>query len=85
MNYYDIHAEEYFMQTFHVDMTDLYGRFLPGIPAGGWILDLGSGSGRDAVYFSKQGFKVTALEPSEGLCKEIQKERLYACRLKIIV
>jgi protein-L-isoaspartate O-methyltransferase len=27
------------------------------------ILDIGSGSGRDAAYFAKQGHEVTAVEP----------------------
>lgn len=73
MNYYDVYAKEYVMQTLQADMTDTYQHFLPRIPSGGRILDLGSGSGRDAVYFSKQGFEVTALEPSRGLCGEIQR------------
>lgn len=73
LDYYDIHAEEYVIQTLQTDMTDIYRRFLPRIPTEGRILDLGSGSGRDAVYFSRQGFEVTALEPSAGLCKEIRR------------
>lgn len=37
------------------------------------ILDVGSGSGRDACYFQKHGYQVTALEPSKNLCREIRK------------
>lgn len=74
MNYYETHAKEYFTQTFQADMTDTYSRFLPRLPTGGRVLDLGSGSGRDAVYLKKQGFEVTALEPSRRLCEEIQRQ-----------
>ena len=34
---------------------------------------MGSGSGRDACYFQKQGYQVTALEPSKNLGREIRK------------
>lgn len=34
---------------------------------------MGSGSGRDAYYFQKHGYQVTALEPSKNLCREIRK------------
>ena len=74
LNYYDMHAEEYFIQTFHEDMTDTYRHFLPRLPAGCRILDLGSGSGRDAVYFRKQGYEVTALEPSKRLCEWMKRQ-----------
>jgi tellurite methyltransferase len=40
------------------------------IPAGGRVLDLGCGEGRDSVYFAACGFEVTALDLSnEGLKK----------------
>lgn len=72
-DYYEANAKEYCARTFQTDMTELYGHFLPRLAAGSRILDLGSGSGRDAVYFSRQGFEVTALEPSHGLCEEMRK------------
>ena len=34
---------------------------------------MGSGSGRDAYYFQRHGYEVTALEPSKNLCREIRK------------
>lgn len=72
-DYYEINAKNYFAQTFQTDMTEAYGHFLPKLACGSRILDLGSGSGRDAIYFSKQGFEVTALEPSHSLCEEIHR------------
>lgn len=72
-DYYEVNAKEYFAQTFQTDMSEIYQHFIPKLTAGCRILDLGSGSGRDAVYFDKQGFEVTALEPSYGLCKKMHE------------
>lgn len=72
-DYYEVNAKKYFAETFQADMTEVYRHFLPKLACGSRILDLGSGSGRDAVYFSKQGFEVTALEPSHSLCEEIHR------------
>lgn len=71
--YYEINAKQYVEKTFFADMSEQYQRFLPLLKEGATILDIGSGSGRDACYFQKMGYQVTALEPSTHLCKEIQK------------
>ena len=67
-NYYESNAERYATETFSADMSEQYQRFLPLLKNGAKILDVGSGSGRDACYFQKQGYQVTALEPSKNLC-----------------
>ena len=54
-------------------MSEQYTRFLPLLRKHARILDVGSGSGRDACYFQKKGYQVTALEPSKNLCREIRK------------
>ena len=72
-NYYESNAERYAAETFSADMSKQYQRFLPLLKNGGKILDVGSGSGRDACYFQKQGYQVTALEPSKNLSREIRK------------
>ena len=72
-NYYENNAERYAAETFSADMSKQYQRFLPLLKNGGKILDVGSGSGRDACYFQKQGYQVTALEPSKNLSREIRK------------
>lgn len=72
-NYYESNAERYAAETFSADMSEQYQRFLPLLKKGAKILDVGSGSGRDACYFKKQGYQVTALEPSKNLCREIRK------------
>lgn len=40
-------------------------RYLPVAPSE--ILDVGAGPGRDAIWLARQGHKVTAVEPAEGL------------------
>lgn len=71
--YYEKNAKRYASETFLADMSEQYERFLPLLKKQARILDVGSGSGRDACYFRKQGYSVTALEPSKNLCREIQK------------
>lgn len=65
--YYDEHSEEYVQRTLDVDLSHLYARFLKHIPPGGHILDAGSGSGRDTLYFLEKGYEVTAFDASEEL------------------
>lgn len=71
--YYEINAKQYAAATFSADMSEQYRRFLPLLKEGARILDVGSGSGRDACCFQKLGYQVTALEPSKNLCREIRK------------
>ena len=71
--YYEINAKQYAAATFSADMSEQYRRFLPLLKEGARILDVGSGSGRDACCFQKLGYQVAALEPSKNLCREIRK------------
>ena len=48
----------------------MYARFLPLLPAGGHILDVGCGSGRDARAFLAQGYTVTAFDASPALAQQ---------------
>lgn len=71
--YYENNAKRYVAETISVDMSEQYQRFLPLLREHARILDVGSGSGREACYFQEQGYQVTALEPSKNLCREIRK------------
>ena len=71
--YYNRHADEFAQHTQHADMRQTARRFLAEIPAGGHILDLGCGSGRDSLYFLQQGYLVTAVDGSEKLCRIAQE------------
>ena len=67
--YYDDHAKEYAALTVRADMSQAYGRFLAYLPAGAGILDADCGSGRDSLFFLKNGYEVTLLDASAGMCR----------------
>ncbi len=50
-------------------MKEHYDRFLKYLPLGSRILDLGSGSGRDSLYFINRGYDVTAIDSSLAMVK----------------
>jgi SAM-dependent methyltransferase len=62
--YYDAHAAEFCANTAAVDMSELHAPFLNEIPAGGRILDAGSGSGRDSLAFLKKNYRVVSIDAS---------------------
>ncbi|MDF2381828.1 class I SAM-dependent methyltransferase [Nostoc ellipsosporum NOK] len=62
----DLYEATTFEQV-HAGVLDL----LP--PRGASILDVGSGSGRDAAALAASGYRVTAVEPSRGLREEAQR------------
>ncbi|MCR5743314.1 MAG: class I SAM-dependent methyltransferase [Lachnospiraceae bacterium] len=69
VGYYDKHASEFIEATVDARVDALYARFRALIPAGGDILDLGCGSGRDSRYFASEGYRVVAADPSEAMCE----------------
>lgn len=46
----------------HADWSTILKKLPPGL-----ALDIGAGSGRDALWLAQQGWTVTAVEPAEGL------------------
>ena len=69
VSFYNAHATEYAALTVKADMSPAYDRFLAYLPAGAAILDAGCGSGRDSLFFLKNGYDVTLLDASEGMCR----------------
>lgn len=67
--YYQTNAKHYAAVNDSFNMTQFYNIFLPHISAGGKILDAGCGSGRDSLYFLKQGFQVDAFDASSEMAK----------------
>ncbi len=67
LSYYDNNAERFFEETLRVDMASLYHPFLSLLPRGAHILDAGCGSGRDSLYFLRNGYTVTAFDASEKM------------------
>ena len=78
LNYYDDNAVEFANQTVSIDMHDLYELFLNQLPKRDTqsILDVGCGSGRDANYFAKQGYDVTAIDASAELIQWAQRHHM---------
>ena len=74
MDYYENNAIAFVKSTLLVDMQPLYQRFLPLLPERANILDAGCGSGRDAKYFIKRGYKVTAFDASAEMAALAEKE-----------
>ena len=69
LKYYNKNANQFVQGTLSVDFKQSQDRFLSKLSAGAYILDFGSGSGRDAKYFSDKGYLVEATDGSEELCR----------------
>ena len=76
INFYDIHAKAFASATYNIDLKTIYKPFLNALAhldAANvndiHILDLGCGSGRDAIYFANLGYRVTAIDASMQLIK----------------
>ena len=67
--FYDENAVGYALQTGQADLTQLYAAFLPLLPPGGRILDLGCGGGRDLRAFKALGFNCIGIDPSVQLAQ----------------
>ena len=60
--FYSNNAKQFFNDTFYLDMSSLQTKFASLIPKQGKVIDAGCGSGRDALFFKKQGFEVMAFD-----------------------
>lgn len=66
--YYAENAEAFAASTVDVDLSATQRHFAALLPAGGRVLDLGCGSGRDSRAFLDMGFRVTATDGSPEMC-----------------
>ncbi len=73
LDWYDANAQTFVDGADHVDLSALRDAFLEHLQRGARVLDVGSGSGRDARAFESAGHHVTALEPSAPLAKLIEE------------
>lgn len=73
IGFYDRDPQGYSDRTFHADMSHARNRFTSLLPHGARILDLGCGSGRDTREFASEGFDVTPVDGSEGMCHVSRK------------
>lgn len=70
IKYYNNVAETYKAERNElVEFADIYKRFIKYLKPGCKILDFGCGSGRDSLYFKKNGYEVVALDGSPKMCE----------------
>lgn len=67
IDFYDRNAAHYIERTRNIDMSNLYAQIRTLAVPGGRVLDIGTGSGRDAMAMLEYGYKVDVLEPSSAL------------------
>ena len=90
INYYDTNAKEFVEGTLNVDFKVTQDKFINKLPAKGYILDFGCGSGRDTKYFLARDFNVDAIDGSIELCKiaseytNIKVRHMYFNELSIV-
>ena len=70
IQYYQQHAAETAAKYRSVDLTESRTQFRELFSSGGRILDIGTGSGRDAAALLSLGFEAFGLEPSEAMRAE---------------
>lgn len=72
--FYDNNAQKYFEQTMSLDIDrSCFTNRTPANNADCRVLDAGCGSGRDALAFSKMGYKVDAFDASPELVSLARK------------
>ena len=69
VSFYNRNAARYSADTAGIDLSALHERFLALVPAGGFILDAGCGSGRDSLAFLKRGYRVRAFDAAPEMAR----------------
>jgi SAM-dependent methyltransferase len=69
IGYYDRNAKDFYDRTIHVDMQEVYERFLKYLPKQARILDAGCGVGRDSKCFLSRGYEVVPFDGSMEMVK----------------
>lgn len=68
VEYYDRDASSFGERFDRISFAEAHADWIPFLPsAGAPVLDVGAGSGRDAVALEAMGYDVTAVEPSPRL------------------
>lgn len=60
--YYRNNADAYIAETMDIEIQHSLNKFMACLPNNASLLDVGCGSGRDTLYFKKQGYKVVATD-----------------------
>jgi SAM-dependent methyltransferase len=64
---YHEQANGFFNLYESLQFENVHADWLPLLPNGGYALDIGAGSGRDAAKLAARGFNVIAIEPATAL------------------
>ncbi len=81
-DYYDAFAQEVFARYIHADTSRLHEFLRMHLPASGSVLEIGCGSGRDALYMAASlGLDVVATDASAGLL-ELARKHAVSLRVK---
>jgi len=74
LKYYDEKALNYKNEKNELDyFEEIYNNFTTFLQPGCKILDFGCGTGRDCLYFKKNGYNIVGLDGSRKMC-EITRE-----------
>lgn len=75
INWYDTHAARVAEQYEKLSFADIHDWLIYRLPTntGALVLDVGTGSGRDAAWLSERGYDVVAVEPSEAMRDEARR------------
>lgn len=77
--------EEYYWGLKHSSLAEQIVKIMQDDQANKRLLDIGSGEGRDAIYFAKWGFRVDALELSTPGAEKIRKySQSSSCAVNVI-
>ncbi|CAA0096466.1 Uncharacterised protein [BD1-7 clade bacterium] len=72
MDFYSKNAATLATQYNQLNPKTLHAAWLYTLPSGlGKLLDIGAGSGRDALWFAEKGWQVTAVEPCSAFIEMI--------------
>jgi 2-polyprenyl-3-methyl-5-hydroxy-6-metoxy-1,4-benzoquinol methylase len=84
-DWYSTHAAPFCARTFAIDMEPARQRFLRHVRAGGRILDVGCGSGRDSLRFHGLGYEVDARDRSPAIAEEARRRTGLAVRVEDVL
>ena len=73
VRHYDEKAEELAVRYESADMSKTQALLLKYLPAGGRVLEIGCGSGRDSAFLLANGFDVAAIDASAEMLIQAQR------------
>ena len=74
LDYYEKNGDLFAQDVDNVNFSQMQLRFISKLPKQAKILDLGCGSGRDALAFLNAGFDVKAIDGSKKMCEIAQSK-----------